>query len=736
MKHRWVIGLILLLAFALRTYRLTEIPPGLTHDEANHGVEAMGVLDGELRFYFPRNYGSEPLYSYLVALTMWGGGENLLSLRLVNVWFGVLVIAAAYRLTLDLFRNSALSHPAHMKPKLVAQLAAATLTLTFWPLASSREALRAGVLPFLMTLAVLVFWRMVSGKKLVGTRRNSGELSEQSTVNGQQLAVSHSPFTLHPSPFSRLQSLVSSLSISQSLTLSFLIALTIHTYLAARVAWLVFPVFLGYLFLWHREWFWRSWKPVVLGLVVAGVLVIPMFRYLQTNPYAETRLEMLDSTLQTARAGNLKPLLANVGKALAAFVVPGYGDQFLAYNIPGRPVFDALMGLLALIGLGVALWRWRQPAYTLLLVWIIIGIAPSLITGPTANTTRNLAALTPLMLLPALGLVSCFAVRGSRASVAVSREPLAVSVAPTASRRRLTANFTPHATSLISILVLALSAFITSRDYFGRWGEDPDVRAAYQQNLVQAVAWVNEHAAASSPILFSTVYPGPAHDPAIAQVLLADKERPTRWMDARLGLIFPSHAAATLIIPSSTPLHPTFTAYAPKGEQIALRPDDLDPFFTIYPITPPSIPSGAEPVNFNGAIQLIGVVWGHNPVQPGDVVELQTWWQVLDPTRVGPIVPPSFTTDVTFFTQILRPDNTVLVQQDRLDGPSWGWQTGDIVVQIHQLIVPGDAAAGEYQTIVGMYDRSSLQRTPVTDSTGLVVDDKATITPLIIVREE
>ena len=108
MKHRLTICLILLLAFALRTYRLTEIPPGLTHDEANHGVEAMGVLDGEFRFYFPRNYGSEPLYSYLVALTMWGGGENLLSLRLVNVWFGVLVIAAAYRLTLDLFRNSKL----------------------------------------------------------------------------------------------------------------------------------------------------------------------------------------------------------------------------------------------------------------------------------------------------------------------------------------------------------------------------------------------------------------------------------------------------------------------------------------------------------------------------------------------------------------------------------------------------------------------------------------------------
>ncbi len=41
--------LILLLALALRAYRLTEIPPGLTHDEANHGREAIEILDGNLR---------------------------------------------------------------------------------------------------------------------------------------------------------------------------------------------------------------------------------------------------------------------------------------------------------------------------------------------------------------------------------------------------------------------------------------------------------------------------------------------------------------------------------------------------------------------------------------------------------------------------------------------------------------------------------------------------------------
>ena len=69
---RWsaVLLLILLLAFALRAWNLTGVPPGLTHDEANHGREAIDILDGVFRLFFPLNYGSEPIYSYTVALSM------------------------------------------------------------------------------------------------------------------------------------------------------------------------------------------------------------------------------------------------------------------------------------------------------------------------------------------------------------------------------------------------------------------------------------------------------------------------------------------------------------------------------------------------------------------------------------------------------------------------------------------------------------------------------------------
>ncbi|MGD8858147.1 MAG: glycosyltransferase family 39 protein, partial [Chloroflexota bacterium] len=88
--------LILLLAFGLRMHRLTEVPPGLTHDEANHGRDSINILDGVLLFYFPLNYGSEPLYNYVVAGNMALLGENLFALRYVNVIFGLLALSATY----------------------------------------------------------------------------------------------------------------------------------------------------------------------------------------------------------------------------------------------------------------------------------------------------------------------------------------------------------------------------------------------------------------------------------------------------------------------------------------------------------------------------------------------------------------------------------------------------------------------------------------------------------------
>ncbi len=662
-KRNGPILLILLLAFGLRLAALTSLPPGLTHDEANHGREAIGILDGILLFYFPLNYGSEPLYSYVVAGFMALLGEGLLALRLVNVMAGTAVIAAVYA-----WANRAFD-------RRVALVTAVLIALSFWPLAASREALRAGLLPLFMTLAVWFFWRLFERRSLV--------IGHWSLVIGFGVWV----------------------------------AVTLHIYLAARVAWLLFPLFLLYLLLAHRPSFWRMWRPTLAGLLLAALLVTPMFLYLERYPYALTRLDMLDRPLNDLRQGNLLPLARNAAEALLAFVWPGQGDQFLAYNIPGRPVFEVVTAVFFLIGVAVCLWRWRQPNAAFLLLWFGMGILPSLITGATANTTRNLAALPAVFMLPAVGFWAVF-------NGLVARWP----------------RYGRWVTAVALTVWLLWVGGNTINDYFIRWGQSPEVRGAYQRNLVEALAYLDSQAI-DGPVLLSTVYPGPAHDPSIALVLAGDAD--FRWTDARYALVLPGGQDALTVIPASTPLHPAFAELAQPQETVTLRPDDLDPSFDLVQLDASAMPwigdtaawtAPGVGVNLNDAVTLRYAGWLAESVVPGGVAELLTIWQVYDPARVGPIVPPAFTTDVVMFTQVLGVDGRPLAQRDSLEVPSWGWQRGDVILQIHAVPIPTDAAPGEYPAIVGIYDRDSGVRLPVLNETGAPVDDKITVSPLIVIR--
>jgi 4-amino-4-deoxy-L-arabinose transferase-like glycosyltransferase len=654
--------IIILLAFALRTYQLTEIPPGLTHDEANHGRDSINVLDGVLLFYFPLNYGSEPLYNYVVAGNMALIGENLFALRYVNIIFSVLAIAAGY-----LWVNWAFGRS-------TAILAAALIAVSFWPLATSRQALRAGLLPFIATAGVIFFWLILRWAQKEPEKKSIGSKKVWWIVLGFAVCV----------------------------------AATLHTYLAARILWLIYPLFLGYLALVHRSLFRGVWKPVLAGLAGAGLLIIPMFAYVQANPEAETRLEMLDGPLQNLLAGELAPIFENVSQALQAFFRPGFGDHFLAYNIPGRPVLFAVSAIFFLIGIFVALWRWRQPAYAFLLIWLFVGILPSLVTGAEANTTRNLGALPPTYILPAIGFVALSA-------------PL---------ERRWGNSGRLILAGSVTVWLLSL-LFVTVNDYFLRWAQLPEVRAAYQQTISQALAYVEE-SSADLPVVVSSVYPGAAHDPSLARLLLPDDKNNLRWIDARNALIFPNGQSTQLIIPSSTPLHPAFRPYAERIDTINLNSNDLDPTFSVYDLKIGNWSWADTDINFGNALTLVGAQWLHESVRPGETAELLTIWQVIDPTKVGPIVPPAYETNVDLFTHVVDESGKIVAQRDSIEAPSWGWQSGDIILQIHPITLPEDVEAGSYQTMVGIYDRTSGERLPQLNRFGEIVDSNAGVVPLVV----
>ena len=479
------------------------------------------------------------------------------------------------------------------------------------------------------------------------------------------------------------------------------------------MSWLLFPAFLVYLALFHRPVFRRSWRPALAGLLLAAALIAPMFFYLRAHPEMQTRLDMLDKPLQDIAAGNIGPVLVNVRDALLAFVWPGFGDAFLAYNIPGRPALDVVSAVFFVLGLAVCLWRWRRPVHAFLLLWFLTGIIPSLVTGPTANTTRNMAALPAVYLIVAVGFVATLSLgKGERGKGGKGeREHTPSPLLP----------FSLSFITLAALVLLAWVAFISARDYFVRWGDSAEVRGAYQHTLVSAIEHIHSNYPDVDPILFSSVYPGPAHDSSIALVTGANQpavSETARWADARYALVVPPDRTLAAI-PYSTPPHPAFIPLLEVIETVDLRPDDLDPRFSLYWLdgetaTTALMPDGEpeQPVDFNGAIELVAARWLSPSVRPGETAELLTVWRVLDPARAGPVVPPSFTTDAVMFTHVLDGAGGILAQADRLDAPSWAWRTGDLIAQVHPVVVPESAAPGDYPAVVGIYDRTSGARLP------------------------
>ncbi len=247
------------------------------------------------------------------------------------------------------------------------------------------------------------------------------------------------------------------------------------------------------------------------------------------------------------------------------------------------------------------------------------------------------------------------------------------------------------------------------------------MRGAYQHTLVEGLAFLEDNAG-DLPLVISSVYPGPAHDPSISLVLSPETGARVRWVDARYGLLFPGGGNGRILIPASTPIHPALAQFVREVTAVTLRPDDLDPQFGLYELSRSPLDQWdrIEPVNFDNAVILRAAHWLTPSAQPGAVGEIVTVWEVVDPERVGPAVLPFYTTDVTLFTQVLDDSGQIVAQRDSLEAPSWDWQTGDVIVQIHPLTVPAGTAPGNYRTIVGLYDKLSDERRPVIGEDGAV----------------
>lgn len=338
---------IALLGVGIRLYQLGATPYGLYQDEAVNGLDALSVLEGDRPLYFTDNNGREPLYGYLMTLTVGVFGPTVLGVRAISALLGILTIPVGYLLGCSILNS-----------RRAGLLTMAMLAISLWHVHLSRVGFRA--------ISLILFSGLFVACATVAVRRQS-----------------------------RLAAIGSGM----------LLGLCAYTYLPARLLPLILLIFFVYLFVWHRHLMVQNRELLTYGFSAALLVSLPMIILLLTQPDVVlgrsgqvaiwNEVVHKGHPLQTA----LKSLLATLG------MFNWLGDDIWRHNVPGRPVFDLFTGLAFLFGLGLSIRQVRQrPELAFVLLWVTVMLVPTVLAEDAPHFLRASGVLPLLYLLPAYAL--------------------------------------------------------------------------------------------------------------------------------------------------------------------------------------------------------------------------------------------------------------------------------------------------------------------------------------------
>jgi 4-amino-4-deoxy-L-arabinose transferase-like glycosyltransferase len=676
------------MATGLRFWALGCIPPGLYHDEAFNGLDALSVLEGERPIFFEANNGREPLFIYLVALSVAALGRSPGAIRIVAALLGTLTIPATYLMAKVLFDRR------------IGLLAAAITGLTLWHVNLSRIGFRAVAMPLLVALTL---WQLWLGLKN-GNRRHF-------------------------------------------LAGGLLYGLTFYTYLAARftiVALVAFGLYLILVGSWKPAlslaeglevggWTlgvgsWRlevgGWIRSALIFVLAALVVLaPLTAYVATHWDAFLGRVGQVSIFNPAISGGdfWGTLLRHTGKTLLMFT--NRGDFIPRHNVPLRPVFDPVLSAFFLLGLILCLKRFRQRAeHAFVVIWLAVMLLPTILAEGAPHFLRSVGILPVAFVVPAVGLDSLwrFLENKSTASVAVG--------------------------AVMLVLVFGLGD--TTIDYFGRHADSQDVRYNFETAAVDLATQANRFLGTGwdgTKLWARQNAPLPGRHLYIADRLWRD------WASVRfLVPLSPNltilgeddklseHSSAlglssrrrteteVMLILWPYEDYNQYLSVLPVGSTIAAQEGSLERgdlekeahlLYITFTATPTTVPSGEPEARFEKGLTLVGHrLTAASPQE----LRLSLFW----------LADAEIEADYTVFVHLTR-DGTILAQDDSLPArgyyPTSLWRVGDIVDDEHTLALPEPYDPGKHKLVVGFYQLETLHRLQVLDEAGKPVSDHVII---------
>lgn len=377
MFKKFLLIAIILIAFAMRFYKVTEIPPSLNWDEVSIGYNAYSILKtgkDEWGKFLPvhfKSYGEYKLpaqiYFSIPAISIFGLNE--LGVRITPVIYGTLTVLIMFFLGRLLFQST-----------LAGLTSSFLLAISPWHIQLTRASFESSFATFWIVLGVWLFIKALHKSKW--------------------LVFSIIPF-----------------------------AVSVFTYNAARI---FTPLFLVVNFILYKKELIKSKKFVVLSIVFFIILLLPITPYIFSGERS-SRYKLVSITddpgliprINENRGNSSLPqplprLIHNKVTYISFYFARNYlshfSPQFLF--ISGAPhkqhhvqnmgelyLFQAPFLIIGLLGLSFL----RNKYKGLLLSWLFLGIIPVSVTGDSIpHALRTLQVVPVYQLLSAFGLLIFF----------------------------------------------------------------------------------------------------------------------------------------------------------------------------------------------------------------------------------------------------------------------------------------------------------------------------------------
>ncbi len=666
---------VILLAAGLRIWQLGSLPPGLYHDEAYYGLDALALNAGDsfpnyyegwelyaadahadrpavpanYPIFFEGNYGREPLHVYLVALSIQLLGASPFAIRIVPAVAGILSVLTTFlacRALLGWERwdsrrgANAVSAPIPWH-NAVSLLAAFTVAILYPAITFSRFGIRAMLFVPFETLAVASFWYGVNA------------IEKHSALPPHQRSGSRSGW-------------------GWLLLSGVLLGAGIYTYAAARLLPLLFMLFVPvWLWLWPAAR--KAWPGVAIMAAAALLTAAPLLYYFYQYPYFLVFRTgyVANRGLGTYEGRPWLTWLTNVGRVLVGLI--WRGETHLRHNLPGRPYLDPIQALLFVLGLAQSVAVMKRPQRfrgLFLLLWLAVMLLPTILSGDAPHFGRMTGAVAPAAILVALGasrlwtLIVAWVDRSGRDG------------------RRLA--------SAVLALGFAFSGVLAAVDYFGRYAHHPDL----ERDFYLADWQLGQHAA-SAPA-DTVLFLSPTQE-ELATTYFALQGDTRRLAD------YNGIAGA---VPAGIPGRPA-QYYLRPGEEGTLR--RLQEYFpagsiadmvggtTVFrvPADAPRLPdTNPTDVAFGqGNDNAISLLDWTATIDEGSLY-LTLYWQAT-----GPIDQP-----FTAFVHLVNSEGELATQLDRPPAgyPTQDWRVGEIIAD--QFALPLQSLpAGDYLLKTGFY---------------------------------